>query len=173
VLRWRARSAFTQKGVPYEIFPWAHPLGRCWLVVLVTGLVLIPAIPRDKDDSSEVKFTVRTELVLIPTVVTDKSGNHVTGLKKEDFTVLEDGAEQRVTTFEEVTGSPLRATRPEVPDEFSNSVAAEPGARRITVIVLDLVNTRIMDQAKARQDFLKYLTESVDVREPTGLYILT
>jgi VWFA-related protein len=110
---------------------------------------------------------------LIPTAVTDKSGNHVTGLKKEDFTVLEDGAEQRVTTFEEVTGSPLRATRPEVPDEFSNSVAAEPGARRITVIVLDLVNTRIMDQAKARQDFLKYLTESVDVREPTGLYILT
>jgi hypothetical protein len=51
--------------------------------------------------------------VLIPTLVTDKSGNHVSGLKKEDFTVLENGAEQKIATFEEITSdhAPLVASQ--------------------------------------------------------------
>jgi VWFA-related protein len=40
-------------------------------------------------------------------------------------------------------------------------------------MVLDLLNTRFADQAYARQDLLKYLTQSVDQREPTALYTLT
>jgi VWFA-related protein len=142
------------------------------IVVAFTSLILLRAIPKDKDDVPDVKFTLRTELVLIPTVVTDKSGNHITGLKKEDFTVLENGAEQKITTFEEVSSKPNRFSRPDVPNEFSNSVAADPSSRRITLIMLDLINTRFADQATAREELLKYLTQSVDVREPTALYTL-
>ena len=82
-----------------------------------------------KENNSEVKFTARTELVLIPTVVTDKSGNHVTGLKPEDFTVLENGAEQKIATFEEITSDAHFLSRPRNPNEFSNSVAGSPGSR--------------------------------------------
>jgi VWFA-related protein len=142
------------------------------IVVAFTSLILLRAAPKEKDDVPAVKFTLRTELVLIPTVVTDKSGNHITGLKKEDFTVLENGAEQKVTTFEEVSSTPNTFTRPDVPNEFSNSVAADPSSRRITLIVLDFINTRFADQATAREELLKYLTQSVDVREPTALYTL-
>lgn len=127
---------------------------------------------KDKENNSEVKFTARTELVLIPTLVTDKSGNHITGLHKEDFTVLENGAEQKVATFEEITSDARRLSRPRNPNEFSNSVAGEASNRRVTLIVLDFINTRFADQAAARQDLLKYLTQSVDQREPTALYTL-
>jgi VWFA-related protein len=130
---------------------------------------------KDKENNSEVKFTARTELVLIPTLVTDKSGNHITGLKKEDFTVLENGGEQKVATFEEITSDPHRLSRPRNanPNEFSNSLTGGPSNRRVTLMVLDLVNTRFVDQAYARKDLLKYLTQSVDQREPTALYTLT
>jgi VWFA-related protein len=130
---------------------------------------------KEKDNDSEVKFTARTELVLVPVLVTDKSGAHISGLKKEDFTVLENGAEQKIATFEEITSDPHRYSRPKNPNpnEFSNSVAGPASNRRITLMVLDLLNTRFMDQAYARQDLLKYLTQSVDQREPTALYTLT
>src|SRR5271166_1054811 len=128
---------------------------------------------KDKDQSSEIKFTARSELVLIPTLVTDKSGNHITGLKKEDFTVLENGTEQKIATFEEITSDPHRYSRPRNPNEFSNSVGGAATNRRITMLVLDLINTRFTDQAFARKDLLKYLTQSVDQSEPTALYTLT
>jgi len=128
---------------------------------------------KEKENNSEVKFTARTELVLIPTLVTDKSGNHISGLKKEDFTVLENGAEQKIATFEEITSDAHRWSRPKSPNEFSNSLPGESSNRRITLMVLDLINTPFMDQAYARKDLLKYLTQSVDQREPTALYTLT
>jgi VWFA-related protein len=130
---------------------------------------------KDKDNNSEVKFTARSELVLVPVLVTDKSGNHIAGLKKEDFTVLENGAEQKIATFEEIASDPHRLSRPQNPNsnEFSNALAGESSNRRITLMVLDLINTPFSDQAYARKDLLKYLTQSVDQREPTALYTLT
>jgi len=131
------------------------------------------AAPKDKDDKPDLKFTARSELVLIPTLVTDKSGNHITGLKKEDFTVLENGAEQKIATFEEITSDAHRWIRPRNPNEFGNTLTGGPSARRVTLIVLDFINTPFAAQAYARKDLLKYLTESIDQREPTALYTLT
>jgi VWFA-related protein len=149
----------------------------CYVTVIaaLACSIFVFAKPKDKEkeNNSEVKFTARTELVLIPTLVTDKSGTHISGLKKEDFTVLENGAEQKIATFEEITSDAHRLSRPKNPNEFSNSLAGGPSARRITLIVLDFINTPFMDQANARKDLLKYLTQSVDQREPTALYTLT
>lgn len=150
------------------------------LVGALASSASLVAIPKDKekekekDNNADVKFTSRTELVLIPALVTDKSGNHITGLKKEDFTVFENGAEQKISTFEEITSDTERLARPRNPNEFSNvTTGAAPSSRRITLIVLDLLNTAFSDQAYARKDLLKYLTQSVDQREPTALYTLT
>ena len=143
------------------------------IIAALACSIFVFAKPKDKENNSKVKFTARSELVLIPTLVTDKSGTHINGLKKEDFTVLENGAEQKIATFEEITSDAHRLSRPKNPNEFSNSLAGEASNRRITLMVLDFINTRFMDQASARQDLLKYLTQSVDQREPTALYTLT
>ncbi len=42
---------------------------------------------------------VETQLVSVPTVVTDRNGRPVSGLGAENFTVFEDGRPQRVTNF--------------------------------------------------------------------------
>jgi VWFA-related protein len=149
----------------------------CYVTVaaIATSCIFVPAnvvLAKDKENA-EVKFTARAELVLIPTLVTDKSGNHISGLKKEDFTVFENGVEQKLATFEEITTDPKRLSHPKNPNEFTNSLVGETSNRRITLVVLDLLNTRFVDQAYARQDLLKYLTASVDQHEPTALYTLT
>jgi hypothetical protein len=62
---------------------------------------------------------------------------------------------QKIATFEAITSNAHHLSRPEIPTAFSNSAVADPTARRITLIVLDLINTRILDQATAREQLLK------------------
>jgi len=154
---------------------------KCVRRELVARLVLtavalscsIPALAEKKESNAEVKFSARSELVLIPVLVTDKSGAHIAGLKQEDFTVLENGSEKKIATLEEISSDAIRLSRPWNPNEFSNSLAGGSSTRRVTLIVLDFINTPVVDQAFARKELLKYLTESLDRREPTGLYTLT
>jgi Ca-activated chloride channel family protein len=42
---------------------------------------------------------VETQLVSVPTVVTDRNGHPITGLRQENFEVLEDGKPQRLANF--------------------------------------------------------------------------
>jgi VWFA-related protein len=131
-----------------------------------------PAAPGDKDDN-EVKFSSRTDLVLIPVLVTDKSGKHITGLKQEDFVVKENGAEQKVASFEEITSDAHRLSRSQNPEEFTNLGSSELSPKQTTLIVLDFINTPFISQTFARQELIKYLEQSIDAREPTALYTLT
>jgi VWFA-related protein len=151
------------------------------IIVALVCSIFVFAQPKDKDkdkdkdkkeDIAEVKFTTHAELVLVPTLVTDKKGNHITGLKQEDFTVLENGVEQKIASFEEIASDTHRMSRPRNSNEFGNSLAGGSPNRRVTLIVLDFINTNFTDQAYARQDLLKYLTQLVDQHEPTALYTL-
>ena len=148
---------------------------RACLTLFAAFAISISGFAKDKNnykDNAEVKFTSHTELVLIPTLVTDKAGAHISGLKKEDFKILENGSERQISSFEEITSDPHRLSRRTNPDEFSNAVTGGGTTRRVTLIVLDLLNTAFTDQAFARKELLKYLSQSVDRREPTGLYTL-
>jgi VWFA-related protein len=49
---------------------------------------------------SRYSVRVTSELVLVNVVVRDKHGNLIRGLKKEDFTVSEDGKRQDISTFD-------------------------------------------------------------------------
>src|SRR5580693_6066577 len=59
-----------------------------------TGLVLIPLALL-----SAQKISVDSTLVEIPVTVTDPMNRFVLGLEKKDFSVLEDGDEQKVVHF--------------------------------------------------------------------------
>src|ERR1700688_2885181 len=98
------------------------PKRYLWLIALAAWVypVFVFGNPNGNENDAEVKFTARTDLVLIPTIVTDKSGKHVSGLKREDFTAFENGVEQKIATFEEITSDPHRLARPKNPNEFSN-----------------------------------------------------
>ncbi len=145
-------------------------LGRVAVIAGLAFSVFAWAEEKRQENNHEEKFTARTELVLIPTLVTDKSGNHISGLKKEDFTVVENSSQRTIATFEEITSDP-HLLHPKNTNEFTNMV--EGGSNlRITGIVLDFINTPFADQAFLRNQLLKYLSESLDLREPTGLFSL-
>ncbi len=115
-------------------------------------------------------LTSRTELVLVPTLVREKSGVPVTGLAKTDFTLLENGAERKIAVFEEIKTTAVRQRRQALPaGEFSNYLVDEPAPRRVTVIVMDSINTQFSDRAYARDHILKFLGEMAGSNEPVAL----
>ncbi|MFY9574866.1 MAG: VWA domain-containing protein [Blastocatellia bacterium] len=68
--------------------------------------------PTDQDEP----VRLRTELVQVQVVVTDKQGRVIEGLKKDDFELLEQGRRQEVSFFSlERVG--VQPTRPRVPGE--------------------------------------------------------
>jgi VWFA-related protein len=95
---------------------------RKLLAAFAVALVLLnattAALAQDAAPQAKPQYRVRvtSELVLVNVVVRDKRGNLVRGLKKEDFTVTEDGKRQEVSTFdfenvdELATAGPAEAT---------------------------------------------------------------
>jgi VWFA-related protein len=141
--------------------------------LLVAALSLSAAVFGQNASDAPSTFKSRAELVTIPAVVTDKSGVHIPNLRKEDFAVLEDGADQRIAVFEEIQKpvSQVWRARSE-PTRFSNVVTGESAPTRLTILVLDMINTPFQDQAIARQALFKFLSESVSGDQPIGLLVI-
>jgi Ca-activated chloride channel homolog len=58
--------------------------------------VIVPSIPGQGEDD---EVRVDSSIVLLNASITNSEGRHVTGLKKEQFKVLEDGVEQSIEYF--------------------------------------------------------------------------
>jgi len=141
--------------------------------LLASGLALVSPVFGQTPANAKSTFKARAELVTIPVVVTDKSGTHIQNLKKEDFVVLEDGKEQRITSFDEIQKPTNPVWRiPTQPGRFSNVLARDAAPTRLTVVVLDMINTPFQDQAFARQALLKFLAESLTGDQPTALLVI-
>ena len=78
---------------------------RHWSLVIGDGvkrlLVVFCAVPL-LAEQQQPTFKATTDLVQIDAVVVDKQGRHVRGLKASDFTLLDRGKVQAISTFEEV-----------------------------------------------------------------------
>jgi len=103
-------------------------------------------------------FKLRVDYVEVDVVVTDRQGNLVRDLKKEDFQVLEDGKNQAVTNFTLVDIPIERYDRPlftNVPIEPDVKTNERPFDGRVYVMVIDDLHTRfgrsICVKAAARQ----------------------
>ena len=114
-----------------------------WFVFL-TGTALV-AGQNPTPAPQQPTFKVRVDYVEVDVVVTDKQGNLVRGLKKEDFQVLEDGKNQTVSAFTTVdipierADRPLFAASPIEPDVKTNE---RPFDGRVYVMVIDDLHTR-------------------------------
>jgi hypothetical protein len=98
-----------------------------------------PDVRRYNGADQEKKLVLRSQTVLVqvPVVVSDKSGNHVQKLTRDDFKILEDGKQQRIAIFQEVNAGYARPVQTTIaPGTFSN-VTLEQQPSSITVIALD------------------------------------
>jgi VWFA-related protein len=147
---------------------------RALLAFLLAGTVSSAAAQRQAAEiqPSGKTFRARTELVMVPVLVS--SGTEaVRGLTREDFLLLRGGKEVKVATFEEVSTQTQRVERAaSSPDVFSNALTESSGPRRVTIIMLDMLNTPFLDQVFAREQILKYLLENLQPGTPVGLVAL-
>ena len=88
----------------------------------------------------ETTFRSRTELVLVPVVVRDKHGKHISGLTKEAFRLEEKGNEQTISLFEEIQTGIDDAPSQRVDRGYSNLPYDNSQRLRLTIMVLDLLN---------------------------------
>ncbi len=126
------------------------------------------------NDEGKIEFRTQAILVQVPVVVTDKSGNHIHGLTKDELHVFENGKEQGISVFEEMVSSHEKLpTVPMQPGEFHNLVLSDKEPHTVTVIALDTVNTPFLDQTNGRRELVKYLAESIDSGQVLALMIIT
>src|ERR671918_1849922 len=124
---------------------------KLFAVALVAAALQAPALrAQDPSGPPTVTFQVEVNYVDVDVVVTDENGNFVSGLKREDFEVFEDGKPQKVDTFAyvEIPVQPDNAfvlgDRKLSGDTQSNRV---PFAGRLYVIVLDDLDVSAMRTA--------------------------
>ena len=85
------------------------------------AIVTLSLVPVTVAQEQQPTFRSQSELVVVPAVVTDHSGAHISNLKKEDFTVQENGAEQKIAVLEEVHTTTERLSRAAAqPNVYSN-----------------------------------------------------
>jgi VWFA-related protein len=111
-------------------------------------------------------FRSQSNLVLVPVEVRNHN-QHVPGLDKDKFTLLQDGKPQKIAVFEEVRTTTERLKRAAVgPKQFSNMYEGSPATARYTIIAIDRINTSTMDMQRLRIGLMKFLTQVADSGEP-------
>jgi len=119
---------------------------------------------------------VKSRLVVVDVVARDGKGVPITDLKQEDFTVLEDGKEQklRIFSFQHPEDSVATAP-PQAPANGMNVVDNlphfQPG-RALNVMLLDALNTSRLNQLSMRQAMIKFL-DTLPANEPIAVYLLS
>jgi VWFA-related protein len=130
-----------------------------------------------------IRFMVR--LIQVTVVAEDADGKPVADLKKEDFTLRDEGEAQKVSFFAQQNTpaaqySVVRNGPGPQANFFSNHVENSPsGANSVTILLFDALNTQFKDLSYARTrviDFLRHMQPqdqvALYVLTPTTLYVM-
>jgi VWFA-related protein len=107
-------------------------LSSALVFIAFFAAALFPSAPQAQTQTParpQSVFRSGTELVLVNVVVRDKSGEVVRGLTRDDFTVVEDGKAQTISSFdfEDLASAPAETAEPAAPKQApSQTVLATP-----------------------------------------------
>ena len=147
-------------------------LSLLMVVIFVAANTFHAQSAPQKNEQHPASITSRINAVLVPVVVTDKNGNHVRGLTREDFELRENGKDRPVANFEEIVAQaePIHLTPPSA-TKFTNQFD-QPGAKGLEIIALDMINTPFLHQAEARDAVIKFLSTAASSKAVTALVVL-
>ncbi|MBI2568455.1 MAG: VWA domain-containing protein [Candidatus Schekmanbacteria bacterium] len=138
-------------------------------LMLITVAVMILGITgdagaKDKEpastDTSNYSVTVSSTFVQVPVTVVDGDGKPVANLTAGDFTLLDNGDEQKVTSFETVD---LGA------ETAREAVRATPAARRNVIFLFDLTFTTLSGLLRAQEAVLEALDSELGAADLAGV----
>jgi hypothetical protein len=136
------------------------------------GKSRFPSPPSPAEESTPT-FHSSTRLVIVNVVATDRDGNPIAGLGKDDFTVLEDGKAQQLQAFEPHLPAKQMMAIPDLhlpAGEFTN-FPKQAANSAVNVVLFDILNTPTDDQLFARQEMIEFL-KALPRGQPVALFTL-
>jgi VWFA-related protein len=127
---------------------------RCGILIALASGSLSAQAP---EPGGEVRFQSDTRQVLVPVVVTDKKGHHVSGLQRTDFNIYEDSVLQAISGFStEAAGSvtEIEELARSGPVPVAGPVVTRPpasAARRTYVICFDTLHSSFANFGHVRE----------------------
>lgn len=166
---------------PFECTWDAGPDGAARVVrvvgTLADGTRLVGRVHTPARPGGGIRFSSSVDLVLVPVIVTDRRGNHVTDLDRDRFEVLEDGVRQDVIYFEaagdrssldlalaiDISGS-MTQTMPALKQSVQALVQSLRADDAVTLVAF---NDRVFVLARRESDRAR-LASLIDLLEPSG-----
>jgi len=146
-------------------FPFALLVACSFAAVAVQSQTPAPTQPATPDSATVPVFKANAQTVVVNVVVTGRDGKPVHGLPRDRFLVAEDGHQQAITSFEEHSGAAVDAAGftnvPKLPPNFFTNVPRVQPNDALTVLLLDSLNTPVVDQAHVREEMKRYLQNPI------------
>jgi VWFA-related protein len=144
-----------------------HMLGR---LGLLAGCVVAAA---NGQDDGVLRLKVETRVVQIAVSVKDSQGRPVRDLRKEDFTITDEGKRREIALFSAEAEAATPPVRPPSlpPNVYSNRFGGNASRGRVTAILIDGSNTGWSAQSYARQRAIEAVDRMVP-GESIALYAM-
>ncbi len=126
-----------------------------FIAVLISMAPL--AVAQETPQAAAPRFPSEVELVTVDVVVADKKGQSVTDLGASDFTLIDDGTPQSISSFEKVELPALAQETPPPPPPVSTNMGAETRTGRSFVLVFDDLHLTPLQAVKAKEAVVAFL----------------
>jgi len=148
-------------------------LFRTPLILAVIPALLAQQVP--PADQPQVVLKASARLVQVSVLAQDGHGQPIADLHKEDFRIKVDGKEQPIKVFSmDSAGAVPNSSQAEKlpPNVYTNRLRVNEGQQPgITIILLDMLNTRWADQVYAKAQVIRFL-RTLQPTDHIGLYTL-
>jgi VWFA-related protein len=131
----------------------------CCLALISLAAPLIAQTAATAAKTSLPSLRINSKAVLVDVIVTDRNGKPVTGLKKDAFTVTEQGKQQKISFFEEndSTKPAQPVEMPKLPPDVFSNFSPFPQPAAVNVLLLDSLNTPMENQSYVHSQAVKFL----------------
>lgn len=139
-------------------------MSRVFLGCMIAASLFGPPLAASQSTSEQPAATIHAEadLVVVDVVVADAKKKPVHGLAAPDFTIIENGHDQTIKSFEEHTSAQAASLPPLPklePGVFTN-YSPTPTNGALNILLFDTLNTPMQDQSVLHDQVLKYLKEA-------------
>ncbi len=165
-------------------------MSSCAFRIVSSALVCAGLVAQDQPPPN---FKANTNLVIINVAVKDKSGKAIEDLKKDQFTLLEDGKPQQIAVFEleRLNGETLPSleapapalktrepaeAKPTSPGKAAPAPALKPEQlkdRRLIAMFFDLSSMQPAEQIRARDAAIKFIDTQMTASDTVSIMTLT
>jgi VWFA-related protein len=123
------------------------------ILPLIATVSLFAQLPSNAPSAADPVIRLDVQQVLVPVIVTDGKGHHVSGLHVSDFRIFEDGAPQEIASFSTDTAASVYdvSALAQPAAGPATQVPSRPGPRRTYVICIDTLHTLPADAARLRE----------------------